>query len=86
MRYCPANESLLPLWSARGGLSLCFLDTVGPPVLLLLILVGGSLQWAVYHKYATRLDARLLRRRGCYKLHVSRAASTCVPTLGHTWL
>lgn len=89
MRYCPANETLLPLWTRRG-LSLCFLDTVGPPVLLLLMLVGGGAQWAVYHKYATRLDARLLLRRGCFKLHTSlmtALGSSCLVRLAvSSWL
>lgn len=70
MRYCPPNETLGHMWT-RQGLSLCFLDTVGSPVLLLLILVGGGIQWAIYLKYATRLDPRLLRRQGCFKLHTS---------------
>lgn len=70
MRYCPPNVTLSEVWT-REGLSQCFLDTVGPPVLLLIILIGGGIQWGVYHKYATRLDVRLLQRRGCYKFHTS---------------
>lgn len=90
MRYCPANESLLPVWTSRGGLSLCFLDTVGPPVLLLLMLVGGGLQGALYLRHATRLDARLLRRTGCYRLHTSlmtALGSSCLVRLAvSSWL
>ncbi|KAL1479588.1 hypothetical protein MTO96_051731 [Rhipicephalus appendiculatus] len=83
MRYCPPNVTLSDVWT-REGLSQCFLDTVGPPVLLLVILLGGGIQWAVYHKYATRLDTRLLHRRGCYKFHTSlmmALATSCLVRL-----
>ncbi|KAL3190321.1 hypothetical protein MRX96_019850 [Rhipicephalus microplus] len=83
MRYCPPNVTLSDVWT-REGLSQCFLDTVGPPVLLLVILLGGGVQWAVYHKYATRLDTRLLHRRGCYKFHTSlmmALATSCLVRL-----
>lgn len=83
MRYCPPNVTLSNVWT-REGLSQCFLDTVGPPILLFIILLGGGIQWAVYHKYATRLDTRLLHRRGCYKFHTSlmmALATSCLVRL-----
>ncbi|CAN7998065.1 unnamed protein product [Ixodes pacificus] len=70
MRYCPPNVSLDEIWT-ETGLSQCFLDTLGPPLLLGLIVIGGSIQFSVYHKYATPLDTRLLQRAGWYKFHVS---------------
>ncbi|KAG0415713.1 hypothetical protein HPB47_007111 [Ixodes persulcatus] len=70
MRYCPPNVSLDEIWT-ETGLSQCFLDTLGPPLLLGLIVIGGSIQFSVYRKYATPLDTRLLQRAGWYKFHVS---------------
>lgn len=70
MLYCPANVTLDDVWT-RSGLSQCFLDTVGPPILLGLMLVGGGIQYNIYRKYATRLETRLLRRKMGYRFHMS---------------
>lgn len=49
--FCPPNVSLTTIW-IDGGWSHCFLDTVSSATITGFLLVFGTIQLAIYHKYA----------------------------------
>lgn len=57
--YCQANISLSSI--TTGDLSLCFIDTVTDPLLLLVALAAGLHQWRLYRKFSTPVDVTNIR-------------------------
>eukprot|EP00092_Neocalanus_flemingeri_P068912 GFUD01084323.1.p1 GENE.GFUD01084323.1~~GFUD01084323.1.p1 ORF type:complete len:834 (+),score=234.65 GFUD01084323.1:272-2773(+) len=57
--YCPANISLAGVVS--GEFSLCFIDTVTDPLLLIVALAAGLHQWRLYRKFSTPVEVDNIR-------------------------
>jgi len=57
--YCQANTSLSSVLT--GDLSLCFIDTVTDPLLLLVALAAGLHQWRLYRKFSTPVEVSNIR-------------------------
>jgi len=57
--YCPANTSLAGVLS--GEFSLCFIDTVTDPLLLLVAIAAGLHQWRLYRRFSTPVDVANIR-------------------------
>lgn len=55
--YCPPNVTIRDIW-VNNGLSHCFFDTVSSSVIAAFIVISGSIQLAIYRKYATPVNDR----------------------------
>eukprot|EP00090_Calanus_glacialis_P022325 TRINITY_DN34462_c0_g1_i1.p1 TRINITY_DN34462_c0_g1~~TRINITY_DN34462_c0_g1_i1.p1 ORF type:complete len:830 (-),score=268.04 TRINITY_DN34462_c0_g1_i1:176-2665(-) len=59
LTYCQRNTSLSSVLT--GELSLCFIDTVTDPLLLLVALAAGLHQWRLYRKFSTPVEVSNIR-------------------------
>jgi len=66
--YCQANTSLASVLT--GELSLCFIDTVTDPLLLLVALAAGLHQWRLYRKFSTPVEVSNIRPSKLFKFQV----------------
>jgi len=57
--FCQANISLSSI--TRGELSLCFIDTVTDPLLLVVALAAGLHQWRLYRRFSTPVEVANIR-------------------------
>lgn len=67
MRYCPPNITFNEIW-VEHGMSKCFMDTISTTAISLYLIIFGSLQLWMYHKYGTEADASILPRSKLYNL------------------
>ncbi|XP_011635497.1 ATP-binding cassette sub-family B member 6, mitochondrial [Pogonomyrmex barbatus] len=67
MRYCPPNITFTDIW-VNHGMSKCFMDTVCISIISLYLIVFGSIQLWIYHKYGTEADENTLPKSKLYNL------------------
>ena len=68
--YCPSNDSFLPAWR-QHGFSPCFLETVAPTILCLLVTIFAAIQLRVYRKHGTALSERVKPRSWVFKFQLA---------------
>jgi len=66
--FCPPNISLSNI--VTGELSLCFIDTVTDPLLLLVSVAAGLHQWRLYRRFSTPVEVVNIRpsKLFCFQL------------------
>lgn len=69
MHYCPSNVTFSQVW-INHGISHCFIDTVATSIVFTFLCVAGGIQYAIYRKYSTVLDHRLLPKNFLFKLQI----------------
>ncbi|XP_072744876.1 ATP-binding cassette sub-family B member 6 [Anoplolepis gracilipes] len=67
MKYCPPNITFNDIWIDHG-VSKCFMDTISIAIISLYLIIFGSIQLWIYHKYGTDADERILPRSKFYNL------------------
>ena len=67
MLYCPPNITLSDVW-VDGGTSQCFMDTVSNSITAGWLLLFGTNQLWIYHKYGTQVS--ILRKSQLYALQI----------------
>lgn len=67
MSYCPPNITFNDIW-VDHGVSKCFMDTISTAIISLYLIIFGSIQLWIYHKYGTDADERTLPRSKLYNL------------------
>ena len=67
MRYCPPNITFNDIWIDHG-VSKCFMHTICTSIIFLYLIIFGSIQLWIYHKYGTETDENTLPRSKLYKL------------------
>lgn len=65
--YCPPNISFTEIWM-NHGMSKCFMDTVSITIISLYLMIFGTIQLWMYHKYGTEINANVLPRSKLYNL------------------
>ncbi|CAK9801941.1 ATP-binding cassette sub-family B member 6 [Anthophora plagiata] len=65
MSYCPPNVTFTDIW-VNHGMSKCFMDTICIAVISSYLLIFGTIQLWMYHKYGTRSTAVLLPKSKLY--------------------
>lgn len=65
--YCPPNITFNDIWIDHG-LSKCFMDTVCISIISLYLIIFGSVQLWIYHKYGTDTDESTLPSSKLYNL------------------
>lgn len=68
--YCPPNVTFIDIW-VNHGISHCFLDTITAAVYALFLVLFGSGQWIMYHKYATVTDQYLRQKSVLFGIQVA---------------
>ncbi|KAM0730260.1 ATP-binding cassette sub-family B member 6 [Formica fusca] len=67
MSYCPPNITFNDIW-VDHGVSKCFMDTISTAIISSYLIIFGSSQLWIYHKYGTDADERILPRSKLYNL------------------
>lgn len=67
MKYCPPNITFNDIWIDHG-VSKCFMDTISISIISLYLIIFGSIQLWIYHKYGTETDESTLPRSKLYNL------------------
>lgn len=80
MEYCPPNSTISVLW-ANHGVSQCFMDTLAASIIGGFILIFGSIELYMYHKYETVAQYVVVNSK-LYKLQIF--LSIFVPCLAIT--
>lgn len=62
MQYCSPNSSMSELW-INHGISECFMDTLSALVIGGFLLIFGSIQLYMYHKYATAIQDAVVKSK-----------------------
>lgn len=65
--YCPPNISFTEIW-IEHGMSKCFMDTISTSIIFLYLMIFGTIQLWMYHKYGTEMNANVLPRSSLYNL------------------
>ncbi|KOC69417.1 ATP-binding cassette sub-family B member 6, mitochondrial [Habropoda laboriosa] len=65
MTYCPPNITFTDIW-VNHGMSKCFMDTICITVISSYLLIFGTIQLWMYHKYGTRSTAVLMPKSKLY--------------------
>lgn len=77
--YCPPNVTIYDIW-VNHGLSHCFLDTVSSSVIAGFIVIFGTIQLIIYHKYATRIE-ELSQISACKLYYLQIFLMTLIPVV-----
>ncbi|KAK2576197.1 hypothetical protein KPH14_008402 [Odynerus spinipes] len=67
MTYCPPNITFNEIW-IEHGMSKCFMDTVSITIISLYLLIFGTIQLWMYHKYGTEISANVLPKSKLYNI------------------
>lgn len=67
MTYCPPNITFNEIW-VEHGMSKCFMDTISISIISLYLLIFGTIQLWMYHKYGTEINANVLPKSNLYKI------------------
>lgn len=80
MLYCPPNITITTLW-VDDGISECFLSTLTVTITGIFIILFGSIQLHMYHKYGTPVEIDFLPTSPLYYLQVFITFALCAQVL-----
>lgn len=80
MLYCPPNITITTLW-VDDGISECFLSTLTVTITGVFIILFGSIQLYMYHKYGTPVEVDFLPSSPLYYLQVFITFALCAQVL-----
>lgn len=80
MLYCPPNITITTLW-VDDGISECFLSTLSVTITGVFIILFGSIQLHMYHKYGTPVEIDFLPHSPLYYLQVFITFALCALVL-----
>lgn len=80
MLYCPPNITITTLW-VDDGISECFLSTLSVTITGVFIILFGSIQLYMYHKYGTPVEIDFLPNSPLYYLQLFITFALCALVL-----